>query len=302
METRVILQDWLEKAAAGEGFAVRIQGWERVVDWLVDGVACRFRLGPAGVTPLSPGSSPEPDLRVELDRATLDEIVSGRLHFFLAWWGAGRLKFTGPLGDAYRLGYLLGHDRRSRRVAFVTHCWLNLNTRFPGGGTHAGAVPAVAQALVDSGVGIAQMPCPELRCFGLEKYTFGALGAEQVRESFRRTAGEVLEDLAAYQRLGYEVVAIIGMDPSPSCGVTRAKGKRALLGLDSDTGEAPGPGVFIEELRRSAQERHLVLPPVLGLRRMLSPGEGAPEGLGALREVLERKPDGRPTHPHQSVG
>jgi predicted secreted protein len=124
-------------------------------------------------------------------------------------------------------------------VAFVAHCWLNLNTRFAGGGSHPGAHPPVTQALAESGVGIIQMPCPEQRCFGLEKHRFGDLPADAVRAVFKRLVEGVVDDLAEYRDLGFEVVAVIGMDPSPSCGVNAAKGRD-----DARTGSrhVRGPG------------------------------------------------------------
>lgn len=285
MEFCQALEIWLQRAAADPLSRVRTDGWERTVDWRVDGITCRFKLGPDGVRREETRFG-KADLRLELDRATLDELVEGRLHFFLALWGSGRIKFRGAFGDAYRLGYLLSRDRRARRVVFVAHCWLNVNTRFPGGGSHPGAVPPVVQALADSGVGIVQMPCPEFRCFGLEKYRFGFPDETRIRSCFREVALSVLQDVWAYQDLGYQVEAIIGMDPSPSCGVLRTKGKASLLGLGSDTSEAAGRGVFIEELHRLAEENGRPLPRVIGLRRVLSPDEGDPEGLEELRAVL----------------
>jgi hypothetical protein len=53
-------------------------------------------------------------------------------------------------------------DDRSRRVAFVSHCLLNENTRYLGGAFRPGAVAEFVAELVDHDIGICQMPCPEL--------------------------------------------------------------------------------------------------------------------------------------------
>jgi len=83
-----------------------------------------------------------------------------------------------------------------------------------------------------------------------------------------------------------EVAAVVGMDPSPSCGVTAAKGKPAMLGVSPDTAEVPGSGLFFDSLRDAAAERRVTLPPLVGVRRVLSPAEGDPRGLDDLRRVL----------------
>ena len=57
-------------------------------------------------------------------------------------------------------------DERGRRVAFVSHCLLNENTRYLGGALRAGAVPEVVSGLIEAGVGISQMPCLEQRAWG----------------------------------------------------------------------------------------------------------------------------------------
>lgn len=289
------LLGWLQDAARDPLFPARTRDWHRTVDWCVDEVTCRFALGAEGIVP-RPLTSHPADLRLYLDRPTLEELVQGRLPFFLALWGLGRVKYEGPFGDAYRLGYLLGRDRRSHRVAFVAHCWLNLNTRFPGGGSHPGAVPSVVEVLRESGVGIVQMPCPEFKCFGLEKYRYGAPDPASIRRCFRKVASAVVEDLVAYRELEFEVAGLIGMDPSPSCGVSSTKGKGTMLGLDRDVSEQPGPGLFIEVLQEVAEEQGVALPPLLSLRRVLGPAEGEPVGLEEVRTALagtKRNP-GRP--------
>jgi hypothetical protein len=56
-------------------------------------------------------------------------------------------------------------DARGREVVFVSHCLLNENTRYLGGAFHRGAVPEMIE-LLNSGVGLSQMPCPEQRAWG----------------------------------------------------------------------------------------------------------------------------------------
>jgi hypothetical protein len=45
-------------------------------------------------------------------------------------------------------------DERGRRVAFVSHCLLNENTRYLGGAFKAGAAPEIVTGLLEAGLGI----------------------------------------------------------------------------------------------------------------------------------------------------
>ena len=92
-----------------------------------------------------------------------------------------------------------------------------------------------------------------------------------------------MDQIEAYLALGYEISGIIGMNPSPSCGVEVSKGKGTMLGLDRDTSEVEESGVFIEELMRLAEQRGLQDLPFFGIRRIL-PGE---EGIDSRIQFLD---------------
>lgn len=57
-------------------------------------------------------------------------------------------------------------DERSGRVAFVAHCLLDQNVRYLGGAWRPGCVSEAVRPLMDGGVGIVQLPCPEQRVWG----------------------------------------------------------------------------------------------------------------------------------------
>ena len=60
-------------------------------------------------------------------------------------------------------------DKRSKRVLLVAHCVLNQNAKIDRCAHYLGAIKEIAQTLLDSGVGIVQMPCPELAHLGLDR-------------------------------------------------------------------------------------------------------------------------------------
>ncbi|MEZ5381196.1 MAG: hypothetical protein R2754_05305 [Microthrixaceae bacterium] len=139
-------------------------------------------------------------------------------------------------------------DDRGRRVVFLSHCLLNENTRYAGGAFTAGGRHELVERWAASGVGIVQMPCPEQRVWGgvlkrrLWLLTFigrrlpGSLRQAVVRLAlgytrlrYERIAREVAHQILDYRRSGIEVVAVVGVDGSPSCGVfQRLDARRSL--------------------------------------------------------------------------
>ena len=51
---------------------------------------------------------------------------------------------------------------RSKKVVFVSHCLLNQNARALGSEKYPGAVKDLTDMLSEAGIGIVQIPCPQL--------------------------------------------------------------------------------------------------------------------------------------------
>ncbi|HTP89506.1 MAG TPA: hypothetical protein VMJ34_21295 [Bryobacteraceae bacterium] len=146
-------------------------------------------------------------------------------------------------------------DERSRRVIFVAHCVLNQNTKIDKCARYPGAMREMAMALVASGVGIVQMPCPEMIHLGLDREAdpraARTVESEDTRVAERmnqpeavelcgRLAAGVVEQIDEYRRHGFEVAGIVGVNGSPTCGVE--------TGWRDDV-ECHGPGVFLQAIR-----------------------------------------------------
>lgn len=130
------------------------------------------------------------------------------------------------------------------------------------------------------------MPCPEYLCLGLEKYQYGEIIHDDLRKCFKKTAVEVVQQIQDYLDFGFEVKGIIGMNPSPSCGVEITKGKGTMLGTDRDTSEKEGSGLFIEEIKKLLQEKDIKNVPIFGLRRILPGEEGIEKRLDLIKNKL----------------
>jgi predicted secreted protein len=185
------------------------------------------------------------------------------------------------------------YDARGRRVIFAAHCLLNENVRYPGGATRSGTVDEFVDAVQRSGVGIVQMVCPEQQAWGgvLKRRMLMCLGADRgplrsirklvmplfvayTRWRYDRLASRVAAEVADYRRAGFDVVGIVGVDGSPSCGVRRtldvARAADALARCDPTATDAtafnervvrasiiPGYGLFTAALRRRLRRRRL---------------------------------------------
>jgi predicted secreted protein len=184
-------------------------------------------------------------------------------------------------------------DARGRRVAFVSHCLLNQNVRYLGGATRPAAVREVVEGYLDAGVAISQMPCPEQLAWGgvLKRHMLRLYGSRLLRgtlcrralvtmirwwcrQRYRQLARRVARDIADYAGSGFEVVEVVGVGASPSCGVwttldldraVRAMAHLDPTRLDADTvnrtvvGECvvDGAGVFVTALRRELARRRV---------------------------------------------
>ncbi len=102
------------------------------------------------------------------------------------------------------------------------------------------------------------MPCAEMTALGMRRWG-------QTREQYENVAFvehcavlafDTLAQVEEYQRCGYEIVGLVGVDGSPTCGVTTSAvgdwggeySPEAWAEAVRDVDRAPRPGVHIEVL------------------------------------------------------
>jgi predicted secreted protein len=114
--------------------------------------------------------------------------------------------------------------KRGRKIAVLAHCILNQNAKVEDIALFPAVIPDVLNLLVERGYGIIQMACPETLHLGLGRWE--CIKDQYETPSFRHLceliAGEVLDQLEDYERNGYKIGPIIGIDGSPSCGVSKS--------------------------------------------------------------------------------
>lgn len=129
-------------------------------------------------------------------------------------------------------------DKRGKRVVVLAHCLLNQNAKLDRCAHCAGAVTAVVRVLLDEGIGMLPMDCPEMLYLGLDREAAHEAGdavrpsvaAEDTRIARRmaepaaqaiiaRIADCTARQIADYRRHHFSVIGILGINGSPSCGV-----------------------------------------------------------------------------------
>ncbi len=158
------------------------------------------------------------------------------------------------------------NDSRSRRVILLAHCLLNQNSIVAGLARRKAMVRELLGLLDELGLGVIQLPCPEILCCGLRRWwmTKEQYDNPGFRRLCRRLSKIIVDYLVEYRRNGIEVTGLIGVAGSPSCGVhTTSTGwfggnPRSA----SSSRRTSGRGVFMEVLL-SVLEEHGVKPKVL---------------------------------------
>jgi len=164
-------------------------------------------------------------------------------------------------------GIISVKDQRSRKIVVVAHCILNQNAKVYGIAKFPGVITPVVELMVNNGLGIIQMPCPETtycgirRCYAVkEQYDNPTF-----REHCKRLANTILNQIEDYNKSGYKIIAVLGADGSPTCGVNKTLRWGGIIPYKLP--ETPNiqklvheKGVYIELLSEEMKKRKLDIP------------------------------------------
>jgi len=167
---------------------------------------------------------------------------------------------------------------RSKRVVFVAHCLLNSNAKVVGYAEEPGVFTRELQPYINQGVGIVQLPCPEITFLGINRW--GMTQDQYDTPSYRRHCQQLLtpivDQIELYLRFGYTVEGILGIEGSPSCGVGYTfvgyQGGRIQCLLESpeaansiaQSEQKNIKGIYIDELAKLLEARKIVAP-IIGI-------------------------------------
>lgn len=172
-------------------------------------------------------------------------------------------------------------DKRSGKIVVVSHCILNVHSLEDNLAIYPGLEQEVVESLVKKGVGIFQLPCPEIQIGGIFRKALPkeAYDHPKIRKAYHHLAEEVTRTLSGYMKKGYKLQAVLGAEGSPTCGIDLVgRWKKDVTGkreFPRDVEFVPGRGVFMEEFK-SALEKIGVHPDWVGIPgkslRSIDPG------------------------------
>lgn len=152
-------------------------------------------------------------------------------------------------------------DKRSRKMVAVINCILNQNARDFGAARYQGMNTDIIGILNKHGVGVLQLPCPEMSCLGLSRSRPKGLSIRYVldtpdgRKCCRQLSISVVDQIHEYLKHNSKVLAILGGDAgSPGCAVH--------ISSEDTTNQtlADKSGVFMKELEAELRERNIKVP------------------------------------------
>jgi predicted secreted protein len=154
-------------------------------------------------------------------------------------------------------------DRRSKKIVVVSHCILNVHSLEDNLAIYPGLEEEVVELLIKKGVGLYQIPCPEIELSGIFRKALPKESYDhpKIRKVYQNLAERITSTLNWYAKKGYEIKAVLGAEGSPTCGIgivgrwkEKVKGRREF---PRDIEFVSGTGVFIEEFKYSLDRIHV---------------------------------------------
>lgn len=115
---------------------------------------------------------------------------------------------------------------RSKRIIFISHCILNQNTVVYPLARANGPYTDIIETIMENGIGIHQLPCPEYRHLGIKRdpMTKEEYDTKEYRRLCKNISIDTIDIMKEYIENDYEIVGLMGVDESPTCSITNYKG------------------------------------------------------------------------------
>lgn len=151
-------------------------------------------------------------------------------------------------------------DNRSKRFIFVPFCLMAQAYQAQGIVKYEwkSSIKPIMQLLIDNDINIVQMPCTESTfndSLIREPQVLSKYNTKKFNEHCQKKANEVIEEIKKIINCGYEVIAILGIEHSPSCCVNY---------IYTNKGNEKRKGIFIEKIYEGLKEYNI---PIIGINR-----------------------------------
>ncbi len=157
------------------------------------------------------------------------------------------------------------NDNRSKKILLAAHCILNQNSISDGTADCPSQFSEVLTILEENNIGIIQLPCPELICLGLVRNDKNGSSRELIAENSRirslletntniekmkKLAEQIVYQVEEYKKYGFDIIGLIGINRSPSCGVETTS---------INNKEENGKGIFVEILLNELAKKEILI-------------------------------------------
>ncbi|WP_205527771.1 CD3072 family TudS-related putative desulfidase [Listeria costaricensis] len=114
---------------------------------------------------------------------------------------------------------------RSRKMIIVPFCVLNQNAVIHEWERANGAFPFV-QLILEAGVGLIQLPCPELIHLGMERppLEYEDYNTAQHRACCQKSLEPTFWQIDRFLEADYEILGVLGIAESPNCAISGRRG------------------------------------------------------------------------------
>lgn len=173
-------------------------------------------------------------------------------------------------------------DQRSKRFIFIPFCLICQAFQAQGIVRYGyrAVIKPIIEEILRHDINIIQMPCPESQLGGYEQGLkrepsgMEHYDTSEFREICQILSSEMVKMIKAILAQNYEIVAILGIEYSPSCAIKIQYSPR---------GTFHRPGLFIETLQNQLVKEKIKIP-FLGINR-----RGIKKSLSELRELLSQQ-------------
>lgn len=162
-------------------------------------------------------------------------------------------------------------DVRSKKIAFISSCIMNSNNKVRELARYSDCCHPIMDLLRKYQIGIQQMDCPETLYLGIDRWsaTKNLYDTPGYRRHCKELAHKQVDYVKIYYDAGYDVVALLWINGSPSCGWDITCYGKEWGGTPVTMGEkstfVKGKGVFVEEMQKEFRRRNIKMPMFFGI-------------------------------------
>lgn len=158
-----------------------------------------------------------------------------------------------------------------KNILFVSHCIVNRYSKvvsFKEKEEYEYNLKDLLNLIYEKDIGLVQLGCPEMQCYGLKRWG-------HVREQFdhphyrkecQKLAVSLVDQIIEYRKNDINIIGILGIMGSPSCGVKHTcsgnwygeiGSNKNLDAMISTVKLVEGQGIFTEEIRSSLEKENI---------------------------------------------